>query len=206
MTSRSNSTGQNPRQNPGEPELPQLRGTSLYLVGMMGVGKTTVGKTLAARLNYRFFDTDRVIEQASGQSVSELFASQGEPAFRQTETAVLGQLAPYPRLVVATGGGMVLDRKNWSYFHQGIVIWLDAPVALLSARLAKDRSRPLLQRPDWPQTLADLMETRQPLYAQADLRIAIAADSTPDKTTDLILQQLCDRITPPPSADGTPAH
>lgn len=185
--------------------LPDLRGTNLYLVGMMGVGKTTVGRTLAARLNYRFFDTDQVVEQASGQSVSELFASQGESAFRATETAVLGQLAPYTRLVVATGGGVVLARKNWSYLHQGLVIWLDAPASLLAARLATDGSRPLLQRPDWPQTLVNLLEQRQPIYAQADLRVAIAADSTPDETTDLILQQLCDRITPPPDkAAGEP--
>ncbi|HEY9847630.1 MAG TPA: shikimate kinase, partial [Candidatus Caenarcaniphilales bacterium] len=120
-----------------------LRGVNLYLIGMMGAGKTTIGHLLATELNYHFFDTDALVEQLTGQSVAQLFATLGEPAFRQLESQVLAELAAYKNLVIATGGGVVLTPMNWSYLRHGVVAWLDVPVEQLYRRLKTDSTRPL---------------------------------------------------------------
>ena len=180
----------------------RLQGTNLYLVGMMGAGKTTAGQALAQALGYQFFDTDAVAVTVAGQSISDIFEQQGEAAFRQLETAVLAQISAYPRLVVATGGGIVTQPHNWSYLHHGIVVWLDVPLELLQQRLAGDRQRPLLQRPDWPATLADLWAQRQPLYAQADIQVTVAAAEKTGIIVDRILALVDQRIRPSlPSAE-----
>ncbi len=123
----------------------QLQGLNLYLVGMMGAGKSTVGQVLAQQLGYQFFDTDAVIEQATGQAIATLFAELGEPGFREMERRVLGELAAYTRLVVATGGGIVTQPENWGILRQGVVVWLDVPITELHRRLQTDTTRPLLQ-------------------------------------------------------------
>ncbi|HEY9764246.1 MAG TPA: shikimate kinase [Trichocoleus sp.] len=151
-----------------------LKGTNLYLIGMMGAGKSSTGALLAKQLGYQFLDTDTLIEKAVGMTISELFATQGEESFRQMETQVLSQLSAYTRLVVATGGGIVTQQMNWSYLQHGVVVWLDVPLDLLQQRLQGDTQRPLLQQEDWPQTLQKLLEQREPLYAQADLRVTVA--------------------------------
>ncbi|MEB3314526.1 MAG: shikimate kinase, partial [Cyanobacteriota bacterium] len=118
------------------------------------------------------------------------------------ETAVWAQISAYPRLVVATGGGIVTQPQNWSYLHHGIVVWLDVPLQLLQQRLAGDRQRPLLQRPDWPATLADLWAQRQPLYAQADIQVTVAAAEKTGIIVDRILALVDQRIRPSlPSAE-----
>lgn len=172
----------------------RLQGTNLYLVGMMGAGKTTAGRALAQALGYQFFDTDAVVVDAAGQSIPQIFEQQGEAAFRQLETAVLAQLSAYPRLVVATGGGIVTQPQNWSYLHHGIVVWLDVPLAVLEQRLAGETGRPLLQRPDWRQTLADLVEQRQPLYAQADVRVPVGAEDSVEAIAAQILSLVDERL------------
>ncbi|NEQ34084.1 MAG: shikimate kinase [Leptolyngbya sp. SIO4C5] len=154
---------------------------------MMGTGKTTVGKIIAKKLGYRFVDTDGLIEQATQQSIPEIFAAEGEAAFRKIETQILSQVAPYTRLVIATGGGIVTRPKNWSYLHHGIVVWLDVPLALLQARLQNDTQRPLLQRADWIEQLQSLSQQRQPLYAQADVRVEITARQSPKTVADVAL-------------------
>lgn len=168
--------------------LPQ--GINLYLIGLMGSGKTTVGQILAQQLNYRFFDTDTVIEQAAQQSVTEIFASSGEPAFRTLESQVLAELAAYRRLAIATGGGIVLDRKNWSYLQQGLIVWLDVAVEQLGDRLQNDTSRPLLQGTDLQTRLSQLLDQRRPLYAQADLQISIPPGETPEQTALRVLEAI----------------
>jgi shikimate kinase len=151
-----------------------LQGANIYLIGMMGAGKSTVGHLLAQRLpRYHFFDTDAVITQAAASSIAEIFADSGEAGFRQIETQTLGQLSAHTRLVVATGGGIVTQQMNWSYLHHGIVVWLDASPQTLWERLKEDQSRPLLQDPNPQQKLEDLLQQRQHLYAQADLRVLI---------------------------------
>lgn len=156
--------------------IERLDGINLYLIGMMGAGKSSTGVALAQTLGYQFFDTDAVIETAAGQPIAEIFATQGETAFRQLETEVLAELSAYRRLVIATGGGIVTQQHNWSYLHHGVVVWLDASPAVLQARLAGDTGRPLLQGQDWQTKLTTLLADRQALYAQADVRVTVGAE------------------------------
>ncbi|MFM7428065.1 MAG: shikimate kinase [Elainella sp.] len=165
----------------------QLRGINLYFVGMMGTGKSTVGQLVARSLGYQFLDTDTVIEQVSGQSVSQIFASQGEPEFRQLETQVLAELSAYTRLVIATGGGIVSLTQNWSYLRHGLIIWLNVPVELIYSRLKKDTTRPLLQTADPLAKLQLLMQERRSLYAQADLEIGVSQGETADRVAQRVL-------------------
>lgn len=156
-----------------------LKGINVFLIGMMGSGKSTVGQLLAQQLGYRFFDTDVLIQRVVGKTINEIFASEGEDNFRTLETQVLSELSACTRSAIATGGGIVLRTKNWSYLHHGLVIWLDAPVELLVKRLAEDSSRPLLKDTDLQLKLSDLQKKRNPLYTQADLRIIIEDKQTP---------------------------
>ncbi|MEB3332354.1 MAG: shikimate kinase [Synechococcaceae cyanobacterium] len=150
----------------------RLRGLNLYLVGMMGAGKSAVGRPLAEALGYRFLDADRELEKAAGCSIAELFASQGEEGFRTLETATLQVLATFHSCVVATGGGVVTRPENWGQLRQGVVIWLDAPAPMLLERLRADPTpRPLLQHGDPAARLRELLEQRRPLYAEADLTL-----------------------------------
>ncbi|MFZ4639644.1 MAG: shikimate kinase [Nodosilinea sp.] len=180
--------------------LQRLQGINLYLIGMMGAGKSTTGQSLAEVLGYQFFDTDAIAEQVAGQTITSIFDHQGEAGFRQLETEVLAQLSAYRRLVVATGGGIVTQPSNWSYLHHGIVVWLDVPLSLLQRRLMGDRQRPLLQKNDWPATLATLLRQRQPLYAQADVRITVEPGEEVDAIVDRILTLVDERIRPEPNS------
>lgn len=156
----------------------RLEGLNLYLVGMMGAGKSAVARPLAAALGYRMLDADRSIEQVAGRSIEAIFAAEGEAGFRELETAVLGQIASWHSLVVATGGGVVCRPENWGHMRQGVVIWLDAPSALLLQRLNADPTpRPLLQGGDGAARLEQLLEQRLPLYSQADLQITQHGES-----------------------------
>ena len=168
----------------------RLEGLNLYLVGMMGTGKSAVGRPLAAALGYRFLDADTSVERVAGRSIPELFAEVGEPGFRDLETAVLGQIASWHSLVVATGGGVVTRPENWGHMQQGVVVWLDAPPELLLRRLAADPSpRPLLQTADPESQLTSLLSQRQRLYAQADLHIRQAGEPV-EQVAAAVLAQL----------------
>ncbi|WP_445635486.1 Shikimate kinase [Nostoc sp. DSM 114161] len=167
-----------------------LQGVNLYLIGMMGVGKTTVGRLLAKQLGYGFVDTDDVIAQAAGKSINQIFGEQGEAVFRQLESDVLSQVCAFTKLTIATGGGIVLRRENWSYLHHGLIVWLDAPAELIYSRLAEDTTRPLLQDADPQEKLRSLLKQRQSLYAQADIRIAIAEGETPEQIAKRILEAI----------------
>ena len=178
----------------------RLQGINLYLIGMMGAGKSTTGRSLAQALEYQFFDTDTIAEQVAGQAIASIFHQQGEAAFRQLETAVLAQLSAYQRLVVATGGGIVTQTANWSYLHHGVVVWLDVPLPLLQQRLLGDHQRPLLQKDDWPVTLTSLLDQRQPLYAQADVCITVQPEEAVEAIVNRILTVVDERIRPDPNS------
>jgi shikimate kinase len=168
----------------------RLRGLNLYLVGMMGSGKSSVGRPLADALGYRFLDADAVLEQAAGRPIPEIFEQEGETAFRNLESAVLDQLAAWHSLVVATGGGVVNRPENWGHLRQGVVIWLDAPQDLLLRRLQADPSpRPLLADRDLSTRLAALLGVRRPLYAQADLTIR-QGEEAPAEVAARVLAEL----------------
>ena len=168
----------------------RLGGRSLYLVGMMGSGKTSTGRPLAERLGYGFVDADAVIEQAAGCSIPEIFDRDGEAGFRGLESQVLSAISQRHSLVVATGGGVVTEPENWGVLHSGIVIWLDVVPEQLLQRLKADSTvRPLLQTADPEAALNTLLNERRPLYAEADLTVVIN-EETPDVVADGILQLL----------------
>ena len=173
------------------PTLKQrLAGRSLYLVGMMGSGKTSTGRPLAERLGYGFVDADAVIEQAAGCSIPEIFERDGEAGFRSLESQVLSAISQRHSLVVATGGGVVTQPENWGLLHSGIVIWLDVVPDQLLHRLNADSTvRPLLQTTDPEAALNALLNERRPLYGEADLTLVIN-DETPEAVADGILQLL----------------
>ena len=173
------------------PTLKQrLGGRSLYLVGMMGSGKTSTGRPLAERLGYGFVDADAVIEQAAGCSIPEIFERDGEAGFRKLESKVLSAISQRHSLVVATGGGVVTQPENWGLLHSGIVIWLDVVPDQLLQRLQADSTvRPLLQTADPEAALNALLNERRPLYAEADLTVVIN-DEAPETVADGILQLL----------------
>lgn len=175
-----------------------LKGVNLYLVAMPGSGKSAVGCKLAPMLGYRFFDTDEVIidtykkikRLVEPKPIAEIFAEEGEEAFRYLESQVLANLCAYTNSVVATGGGIVVRRKNWSYLHHGLVVWLDVPVEIIYTRLASDTTRPLLEGVDLLVRLQTLFEVRQPLYAQADLRVTVeSVEETPEQIAKRIIEE-----------------
>ena len=140
---------------------------SLYLVGMTGSGKTTVGKELAKKLGFPFFDADREIESKSGLSISEIFEYEGETQFRRREAATIDELTQLRKIVLATGGGAILrtnNRKNLS--HRGFVVHLNAPIEELIARTENNTARPLLQNRDACEVLSTMYHERNSLYLE----------------------------------------
>ena len=165
-----------------------LQGLNIYLIGMMGSGKSTIGSLLAKQLGYGFLDTDATIEKLVDQNVTEIFQTIGETEFRQIETKVLAEVSAHLRLVVATGGGIAIARENWNHLHQGLVIWLDPPVEVLVERLHGDTTRPLLaDTADLQSTLATILAERRHHYGEADIQISIAQNLTAEEIIDQIL-------------------
>lgn len=147
---------------------------TIALVGMMGAGKTSIGKRLAARLETPFADADHEIEAAAGMTVAEIFAKYGEPEFRRLERSVIARLLHDKPLVLATGGGAYIDDTTRAAMKDhAFTIWLSAPIDILLARVKKrqehDQTRPLLANSDMRGTLERLLEVRQPYYAMADM-------------------------------------
>lgn len=168
----------------------RLQGLNLYLVGMMGAGKSAMGRPLAQALGYRFIDADTALEETAGRTIPEIFAEAGEEGFRALESAVLNELSRWHSLVVATGGGVVTRPVNWGHLQQGVVIWLDAPETVLLDRLQADPTpRPLMDDPDPAARLRRLLEERRPLYAQADLRV-MQAGETPEALAVRVIDAL----------------
>ena len=141
---------------------------NIFLVGMMGAGKTTVGKALAQRLEREFVDSDRLLVERTGVPVATIFEIEGEAGFRRRESALIAELAGTTGRVVATGGGAILSPENRAVMRaQGLVIYLRARLESLWERTRHDTSRPLLATPDPRATLATLLEARDPLYREA---------------------------------------
>ncbi|GER48987.1 shikimate kinase, partial [Striga asiatica] len=153
-----------------------------YLHGMMGSGKTTVGKVLAEALRYTFFDCDKMVEEAvGGRTVSEIFKSYGEKYFRDNETEVLRELSPLRGLVISTGGGAVIRPVNWKHMRKGVTVWLDVPLEALAHRITAigTNSRPLLHHESGDpysktmKRLSALYEERGEAYANADVKVSL---------------------------------
>lgn len=145
---------------------------SIVLVGLMGAGKSTVGRRLASALRLPFHDADQEIETAAGCSISDFFATYGETAFRDGERKVIARLLKGPRHVLATGGGAFMDPATRALIKaEGLSVWLRANIELLMERVAKRPTRPLLKNGDPRGTMERLMAERYPTYAEADITV-----------------------------------
>jgi shikimate kinase len=145
-------------------------GRTIALVGMMGVGKSTVGKKLAEILGAAFVDSDEEIEKAAGLTVQEIFERHGEPEFRRGERRVIERLLAGPPIILATGGGAYMDAATRALLKEkAITVWLRADLDLIWKRVNRRDTRPLLRRENPRKVLADLMEQRAPVYAEADI-------------------------------------
>ncbi|MEK9866627.1 MAG: shikimate kinase [Betaproteobacteria bacterium] len=166
--------------------ISSLKG-NIYLVGMMGAGKTSVGKLLAKRAKKEFFDSDQVIVERTGVEIPTIFHHEGEDGFREREKAVIFELTQMENIVLATGGGAVLREENRQHLiSSGFVIYLKAQVDALYKRTQLDKSRPLLQTDDPRARLDSLFQERDPIYSEvADLII---------ETGDLSLQGFLRRL------------
>ncbi len=144
-----------------------MRRHNIFLIGPMGSGKTTIGRQLARRLNLEFYDSDRVIEERTGVSIPTIFDLEGESGFRQREREVIDQLTQMDHIVLATGGGAVLNEENQRHLRErGTVIYLSASTEELFARTSKDKNRPLLQTENPRARIEQLLTERHPIYQE----------------------------------------
>jgi len=167
-----------------------LAGRSIVVVGLMGAGKTSIGRRLAARLGLPFRDADAEIEAAAGATVEEIFERHGEAAFREGERRVIARLLEGPVHVLATGGGAFMDPATRALMRErAITVWLRADVELLLARVTRRNNRPLLKGGDPRAVLERLAAERHPIYAEADIVID-TLEGPPEATLESIVAAL----------------
>jgi shikimate kinase len=155
---------------------------TIVLVGLMGAGKSKIGRRLAARLNLPFFDSDQEIEAAAGESIDEIFANRGEQVFRDGERRVIARLLAQPIHVLASGGGAFMDPATRRLIgERGVSLWLRADVDVLVARVSRRNNRPLLKSGSARAILATLIEQRHPVYAEADV-VVDSGEGSPEVT------------------------
>lgn len=176
------------QQSP-ETDSPKVRlHKTVVMVGMMGAGKTAVGKDLAQRLGVAFLDSDAEIERAADRTIAEIFERDGEPFFRDKETQVIQRLLQGVPGVLSTGGGAFLSEVNRQAITEaGVSVWLDADLDLLWSRVKSKDTRPLLRTENPRQTLSDIFDSRVPFYALADLSVkTLPAYSISDTSTQVV--------------------
>ncbi len=166
-----------------------LGNRNLVFVGLMGAGKTAIGKIVAAALELPFDDSDKEIESVSRMSINELFASYGEPEFRALETRVIGRLIDTGPRVISTGGGAFINAETRRLVeeHNAISVWLDAELDLLWARVSRRDTRPLLKTENPKQTLKNLMDARYPIYRLADV-VVKSRDAKKEEVAEDVLK------------------
>jgi shikimate kinase len=187
-----------------------LERRSIVLVGMMGAGKSTIGRRLAARLRLPFLDADIEIEAAAGMSIPDIFETHGEPHFRDGEARVIARLLDGGPCVIATGGGAFMREETRNRIRdKAVSIWLKADADVILKRVKRRADRPLLQTDDPAATIGRLLEAREPVYQTADLTIAsrdVPHDRIVDETIDALRARLCPGApAPQPSTDGMSA-
>ena len=171
-----------------------LRRRSIVLVGMMGAGKSSIGRRLAARLGIPFSDADAEIEQAAGMSVADIFEAHGEPSFRSGEARVIARLLENGPQVLATGGGSFMNPETRARIHEkGISVWLKADVEVLLRRVRRRNDRPLLRNDDPAMTLTNLLASREPIYREANLTV-VSRDVPHELIVEEILSLLCGNL------------
>lgn len=171
---------------------------TVALVGLMGAGKSAIGRRLAARLELPFIDADDEIERAAGCTISEFFERFGEPEFRNGERRVISRLLDGPPHVLSTGGGAYIDNETRALMKEkALTVWLRADLDVLHDRVKKRTHRPLLQQGNPRDILARLIEHRYPIYAEADLVVDSTAQPA-DRTTDEVFEALRRHLAPAP--------
>ena len=169
---------------------------SIVLIGMMGAGKSSVGRCLQRRTGLARFDTDEIVSSKFGLSIPEIFSTHGERRFREVEAQALVELAAGEATIIVTGGGIVLRQENVDLLKQlGTIVWLDADEETLFERASRRSNRPLLQTEDPRTTFSEMVRARAPLYAKvADIRIDTSA-LTHDEVADVILRKVEESVT-----------
>ncbi|MFS4583180.1 shikimate kinase [Phaeobacter sp. C3_T13_0] len=175
----------------GDRRVPGQLKKTIVMVGMMGAGKTAVGRALAARLKAPFLDSDHEIEAAANRTIPEIFARDGEPFFREKERKVIRRLLDEERGVLSTGGGAFLAEENRRIISErGIAIWLDADLEVLWTRVKHRDTRPLLRTGDPHATLSALYNDRVPYYAEADLAVKSDGEASIDEMVNRVVEAL----------------
>ncbi|CAN5350470.1 shikimate kinase [soil metagenome] len=161
---------------------------TIALVGLMGVGKSTVGRRLAARLGLPFADGDDEIEQAAGMTVSEIFATMGEQAFRDGEARVMRRLLEGPPMVLATGGGAVMTAETRALLREtSIMVWLRADLKIVASRVQRRDTRPLLRGKDAYQALSEMALVRYPVYGEAHLTVDVGSGAHSEAVDSILI-------------------
>jgi shikimate kinase len=167
---------------------------SIVLIGMMGAGKSSIGRRLAARLGIPFSDADAAIEQAAGMSVADIFEAHGEPSFRSGEARVIARLLENGPQVLATGGGSFMNPETRARIHEkGISVWLKADMDILLRRVRRRNDRPLLRNDDPAVTLTELLAAREPIYGEANLTV-VSRDVPHEIIVEEIVTLLCGKL------------
>ncbi len=173
-----------------------LAGRPIVLVGMMGAGKTTVGRRLANRLGRHFVDSDEEIETAAGMSIEDIFASHGEADFRAGEARVIARLLKDQDIVLGTGGGAFVNPETRALVKaEAISVFIRAEFELLFARVSRRSNRPLLKTPNPRETLRKLIEIRYPIYAEADVTV-VSTDVPQDQVAAEVIDALLAHLGP----------
>lgn len=166
----------------------------IVLVGLMGAGKSTVGRRLARRLGLPFVDTDAAIEDAAGFSAAEVYERYGEDDFRDGERRLVARLIDGQVRVIATGGGVFVDPRTRQLLNQrSITVWLDAPVDVLASRTSRRDTRPMLRNGDPKGTLERLAKERRPAYSEAHIRVT-SGDGAHGEVVESIVRALTDHL------------
>jgi len=167
-----------------------LDGRPIVLVGMMGAGKTTVGRRLATRLGRHFVDSDEEVEKAAGMTIDDIFAAHGEADFRAGEVRVIARLLKDRDLVLGTGGGAFMNPDTRALVKSsGVSVWIKAEFELLFQRVQRRSNRPLLKTANPRQTLQDLIDKRYPVYAEADVTV-VSEDVPQDQVASAVIEAL----------------
>ncbi len=173
-----------------EPQTTNPLNKTIVLVGLMGCGKSTIGKRLARSLDLPFVDLDNYIEEIAGMSISEIFANHGEPYFRKLELENITKILDGAPAILATGGGAFINPEIRKHIKdKGISVWIKADLPTLLERVSRKNTRPLLESGDKEEILKDLMEKRYPLYEQADITV-----NTTRGTHEVVLQNIIEAI------------